>query len=87
MKIEDAEILFKTKIDWAAIYSDNKIYCPEFTCDYSTKIDNGDLTDHLMSVHKYGQYACEDAYCNYIGYSKVMFRLVLFVRYRVNMSH
>ena len=71
LKVENAEILYKSKFDWTAVYSNNKIYCPEFTCDYYTKIDNGALTDHLINVHKYGQYECEDAHCNYIGYSKV----------------
>jgi len=71
LKVENAEVLYKSKIDWTAVYSNNKIYCPEFTCHYYTKIDNGALTDHLINVHKYGQYECEDAHCNYIGYSKV----------------
>ena len=71
MKIEDAEILFKTKIDWTAVYSNNKIHCPEITCDYFAKIDNGELTGHLVNVHKYGQYTCDYDHCNYIGYSKV----------------
>lgn len=74
LKVENAEVLYKSKIDWTAVYSNNKIYCPEFTCDYYTKIDNGALTDHLVNVHKYGQYECEDAHCNYIGYSKVRCR-------------
>ena len=26
LKEEDAEVLYETKIDWTAVYSDNKIY-------------------------------------------------------------
>jgi len=70
MRVEDAEILYKSKIDWAAFYSDNKIYCPELTCDYFTKIDNGELTNHLITVHKYGEYKCDDPHCEYVAYSK-----------------
>ena len=70
MREIDAEILYKSKIDWTACYSDNKIYCPELSCDYSTKIENGDLTNHLISVHKYGEYKCDDPHCEYVAYSK-----------------
>ena len=34
MKVKDAEVLFRSKIDWTAIYSENKIYCIEPGCDY-----------------------------------------------------
>lgn len=70
MREEDAEILYKSKIDWTACYSDNKIYCPELSCDYFTTIDNGDLTNHLITVHKYGEYKCDDPHCEYVAYSK-----------------
>ena len=70
MKVEDAEVLYKSKIDWTAVYSTNKIFCPEDSCDYSTKMDTGELTNHLIDIHKYGEYKCEDAHCSYIGYSK-----------------
>ena len=70
MKMEDTEALYKSKIDWTAVYSNNKIYCTELTCDYSTKIDDGDLTNHMIDVHKYGEYNCDDHHCNYVGYSK-----------------
>ena len=70
MKVENAEVLYKSKIDWTAVYSENKIYCPELTCDYSTKIDNEELTNHLINVHKYGEYNCDDPHCDYVGYSK-----------------
>ena len=71
MREDDAEILFKSKIDWTAVYSENKIYCPEVTCDYFTKIDNGQLTDHLISVHQYGEYPCQHPHCSFTGVSKV----------------
>ena len=71
MKVDDAELLYKTQIDWTAVYSENKIYCTEVTCDYFTKIDNGQLTDHLISVHKWGEYPCQSQHCNFIAVSKV----------------
>ena len=40
MNVEDAEILFKSKIDWCAVYSENKVYCVEPGCNYFTTIDN-----------------------------------------------
>ena len=40
MKVEDAEVLFKSKINWCAVYSENKIYCVEPGCNYFTTIDN-----------------------------------------------
>ena len=71
MKVEDAEVLFRSKIDWTAIYSDNKIYCIEPGCDYFTKIDSDELTNHMIDVHKYGDYPCNYDHCNYIATSKV----------------
>ena len=73
LRKEDAEILFKTKVDWTAVYSNNKIYCTEVGCDFYTTIDKNILEDHAKSVHSYGQYPCPDKYCQYIGYSKVGF--------------
>ena len=71
MKVEDAEVLFKSKIDWCAVYIENKIHCVEIGCDYSTTIDNGDLTNHMINVHKYGEYPCNDDHCDYVAASKV----------------
>ena len=70
MKVEDAEILFKSKIDWAAVYSENKIYCAEPGCDFFTKIENDELTNHLKSVHKYRDYPCEEDYCDFVAVSQ-----------------
>lgn len=75
LRKEDAEILFETKVDWTAVYSDNKIYCTEVGCDFYTTIDEDVLTSHAKNVHYYGEYPCPDEYCNYIGYSKVGFQL------------
>ena len=71
MKVEDAEVLFKSKIDWTAVYSDNKIYCVEPGCDYFTRIDTEELRNHMIIVHKYGDYPCNYDYCDYVAYSKV----------------
>ena len=71
MKVEDAEILFKSKIDWTAIYSDNKIYCVEPRCDYFTKMDGEELTNHMINVHKYGDFPCNYDHCDYVATSKV----------------
>ena len=71
LKEEDAEILFRSKIDWTAVYSENKIYCTEPACDYFTKIDDGSLKSHLINVHNYGVYPCQYSGCNFIGFSKV----------------
>ena len=73
MKVEDAEVLFKSKIDWCAVYSDNKIYCVEQTCNFFTEIDNEELTNHMISVHKYGEYPCNYDHCDYVATSKVSF--------------
>ena len=71
MKVEDAEVLFKSKIDWTAIYSENKIYCVEPGCNYFTRIDNGELTSHMIDMHKYGDYPCDYDHCDYVAASKV----------------
>ena len=71
MKVEDAEILFKSKIDWCAVYSENKIYCVEPGCSYFTKIENQELTNHMINVHKWGAYPCQYDNCNYVASSKV----------------
>ena len=70
LREEDAEVLYQTKIDWTAVYSENKIYCAEHFCDFSTTIDTEKLTNHMINVHKCGEYKCQDPYCNYIGYSQ-----------------
>ena len=74
MNVEDAEILYATKIDWTVVYSNNKIYCTEVGCDFYTTIDKDILEAHAKTVHSYGEYPCPDEYCQYIGYSKVGFR-------------
>ena len=76
LKEEDAEVLYETKIDWTAVYSDNKIYCTEGgeqKCDFVTemKIDNVDLRNHLRTVHNWGDWPCTDSNCGYIAHSKV----------------
>ena len=73
MKVEHAEILFQSKIDWCAVYSDNKIYCVEPYCNFDTEIDNEELTNHMISVHKYGEYPCSYDNCDYVATSKVSF--------------
>ena len=72
LKVEDAEILFKSKIDWAAVYSENKIYCVIPGCDYFTKIDNEELTNHMINEHQWGDYPCNYDHCNYVATSKVI---------------
>ena len=50
MKVEDAELLFKSKINWCAVYSENKIYCVEPGCNYFTTIDNEELKNHMIQL-------------------------------------
>ena len=71
MRVEDAQVLFMSKIDWCAVYSENKIYCVEPGCDYFTTIENEELTNHMIDVHKYGDYPCNYDHCNYVATSKV----------------
>ena len=71
MRVEDADTLYESKIDWIAVYSENKINCTETGCNFYTKIDNGTLSKHMIDCHNYGEYPCNHANCNYIGYSKV----------------
>ena len=73
MRVEDAEVLYATKIEWTAVYSDNKIYCTETTCDFQANIDSDALTRHMISHHKYGEYPCTYPNCNFVGYSKVSY--------------
>ena len=73
MKVEDAEVLFKSKIDWSAVYTENKIYCVEPGCNYFTKIDGDELTNHMIDVHEYGDYPCDYDHCDYVASSKVIF--------------
>ena len=70
MKESDAEILYKTRIDWTEVYSENKIYCTEQHCDFSTKIGNDELTNHMITVHSYGENPCTHPGCNFVGISK-----------------
>ena len=73
IKVEDVEVLFMSKIDWTAVYSNNKIYCVEPGCNYFTKITTEELTDHMINVHKYADFPCDYDHCDYIAYSKVKF--------------
>lgn len=75
LKEEDAEVLYETKIDWTAVYSDNKIYCTEGgeqKCDFvaEMKTDNVDLRHHLRTAHEWGDWPCTDKNCDYIAHSK-----------------
>ena len=82
MKLENADILYESKIDWTAVYSDNKIYCTERRCDFYTNINNEDLTEHLIQRHNYGQYPCDHPHCNYVGYSKVsLIKIIVYKLY------
>ena len=72
MKVEDAEILFRSKIDWDAVYSENKIYCVVPGCDYFTEIDNEELTNHMINDHQWGDYPCNYDHCSYVASSKVI---------------
>ena len=74
MRIEDAEALYASRIDWTSVYSENKIYCTEMGCDFYTKIDSDILPNHMIDRHNYGKYPCDYAHCNFVGYSKVSFR-------------
>ena len=67
MREEDAEILFRTKIDWTAVYSENKIYCTEPGCDYFTRIDDDNLRKHMITTHNYGEYPCQYPQCSFVG--------------------
>ena len=75
MKVEDAEILYRSKIDWTAVYSENKIYCVEPGCDFVTNIGSVKLTNHMVDVHKYGEYRCDHEHCDYVAASKVNYFL------------
>ena len=76
MRDEDAEVLYDTKIDWTAVYSENKIHCVEPGCNFSTKIDSDDLNIHMKEQHKYGEYPCTHSHCHFIGYSEVQKSLI-----------
>ena len=75
MKVEDVEILYRSKIDWTAVYSENKIYCVEPGCDFVTNIGSVKLTNHMVDVHKYGEYRCDHEHCDYVAASKVNYFL------------
>ena len=72
MKVEDAAILYKSKIDWTAVYSDNKIYCVEPGCNYFARIDSEELSNHMIDVHQYGYHPCDYDHCEYVAASKVI---------------
>ena len=71
MKVEDAEVLYASKIEWTAVYSENKIHCTEPGCDFNTKIDSDILSKHMKDRHNYADYPCDEPNCNYVGYSQV----------------
>ena len=73
LREQDAETLYSTKINWTAVFSDNKIFCPERGCDFSTEIskDNAELQAHMENVHQWGDFPCTAKNCFYICYSKV----------------
>lgn len=73
MRIEDADALYASKIEWTAIYSENKIYCTDRGCDFYTQIDSDILTNHMKDSHNYGEHPCSHAHCNFVAYSKVSF--------------
>ena len=73
MRKEDADVLYRSKIDWTAVYSENKIYCIEPKCNFSSQIDSEELRDHMITIHKYGKYPCLDSDCDYVAFSKVRF--------------
>ena len=75
LKEDDAQTLFESKIDWTAVYAENKLYCTELTCDFFTTIDNEEMQKHMINVHKYGKYSCGDSYCNYVGHSEKIVRI------------
>ena len=75
MKVEDAEILFKSKIDRDAVYFENKIYCVVPGCNHFTKINNEELASHMVNVHKWGEYPCNYDHCDYVAASKVIYFL------------
>ena len=75
LKEEDARTLFESKIDWTAVYAKNKLHCTELTCDFSTTIAHEEMTNHMVEVHKYGEYSCGDPYCNYVGHSEKNVRI------------
>ena len=73
LREQDAETLYSTKINWTAVFSDNKIFCSERGCDFSTEItkDNAELQAHMETVHQWGDFPCTAKNCFYICYSKV----------------
>ena len=73
MRKEDADVLYRSKIDWTAVYSENKIYCIEPKCNFSSQIDSEELRNHMITIHKYGKYPCLDSDCDYVAFSKVRF--------------
>ena len=76
LKEVDAKVLFDSKINWTAVYSDDKIYCTEKGCDFVSTINGEEMRNHGKLVHNYGEYPCRDEYCSYVGYSKVNNKLL-----------
>ena len=73
LKEADAKVLFDSKINWTAVYADDKIYCTEKGCDFVSMIHGDEMRNHGKLVHNYGEYPCRDEYCSYVGYSQVRY--------------
>ena len=65
LREKDAETLYSTKINWTAVFSDNKIFCSERGCDFSTEIskDNAELQAHMENLHQWGDFPCNAKNC------------------------
>ena len=70
LKEADARILYDSKVDWTAVYADDRIYCTEKGCDFCARIESDELKQHGKLVHNYGEYPCPDEFCNFVGYSQ-----------------
>jgi len=46
------------------------IHCTEKTCRFVMKASKGCLIDHMISVHKYHDIACDKPDCSFIAYSQ-----------------
>ena len=78
LKEADAKVLFDSKINWTAVYADDKIYCTEKGCDFVSMIHGDEMRNHGKLVHNYGEYPCRDEYCSYVGYSQVRYLIMRF---------
>ena len=46
------------------------IHCTEKTCKFVMKASKGCLIDHMISVHKYHDIACDKPDCSFVAYSQ-----------------